>query len=312
MNISTKYILLTFFLSTNIFADLSIGYIEEDYVNVNDNLDRRIQIYYPFEKKIDSNTTFIIMNDGEELFYEKDSWHGKAWNIDDSFKRLKESGYQLNIVIVAIDSARRAKGGIIDETRRYSEYFPKDAIPFFKRGFKKYIYGSFIDIPKMDYLEFLEKKIVPYIENKFNVTLNNTNLGIICASMGGLNAINAQLEYPDLFGFAGCISTHWIGIKISEYLALPFSKKISGDPNTTTAIIKYIESKSEILNDQKLYFDHGSEGFDRYYSKPQEQINQIFDINNINYDYKKFEGDDHEPKYFGRRFDSILIYLLDI
>ena len=88
MNISTKYILLTVFLSTNIFAGLSIGYIEEDYVSVNDDLDRRIQIYYPFEKKIDSNTTFIIMNDGEELFYEKDSWHGKAWNIDDSFKRL--------------------------------------------------------------------------------------------------------------------------------------------------------------------------------------------------------------------------------
>ena len=43
----------------------------------------------------------------------------------------------MNLVVIAIHSAKRFKGKIIDETRRYSEYFPKQAIGFFDKGFKK-------------------------------------------------------------------------------------------------------------------------------------------------------------------------------
>ena len=75
-----------------LFAELSFGNIEEIFINSESNI-RKVQIYYPTptKKDINSETKFIIMNDGEELFSEEDSWNGMSWNIDDSFlERFKK------------------------------------------------------------------------------------------------------------------------------------------------------------------------------------------------------------------------------
>ena len=127
------YFFLLSLFSLNIFSDLSIGSIEEVFIK-NGSYERKIQIYNPFGKTINTDTTFIIMNDGEELFSEEDSWNGMSWNIDDSFLELYRSGIELNVVIIGINSAKRNKGNIIDETRRYAEYFPKESIQYFDRS----------------------------------------------------------------------------------------------------------------------------------------------------------------------------------
>ena len=72
------FFLLSLF-SLNIFSNLSIGSIEEVFIK-NGSYERKIQIYNPFGKTINTDTTFIIMNDGEELFSEEDSWNGMSWN----------------------------------------------------------------------------------------------------------------------------------------------------------------------------------------------------------------------------------------
>ena len=136
------------------------------------------------------------------------------------------------------------------------------------------------------------------------------------ASMGGLSAINTVIEHPDLFGFVGCISTHWIGIRPSEYLLLPFSfaldeRKIIGDKVTTDGVVKYIEMNSEKLKDIKIYFDHGTESLDAFYPDAQKSVNNILDTQGIEYKYIIFDGYGHEPEYFGKRFGSILSYLIN-
>ena len=194
--------------------ELSIGSIEEIYLKSGTN-ERRIQIYYPYSKNVNNKTKFIIMNDGEELFSENDSWNGKAWNIDETFKDLKTQKENLNLVIIAIDSAKRINGNILDETRRYAEYFPKESIKYIDGNLKRSIYSNFIDSQKFNYQDFVINKVIPSIEKKFDTKLNRDNLGIIGASMGGLSALNMSIENPEIFGFVGCISTHWVGIKIS-------------------------------------------------------------------------------------------------
>ncbi len=291
-------------------AELSFGSIEEIFI-ANGEHNRKIQIYYPTDVVINEKTKFIIMNDGEELFQEKDSWNGGAWNIDDSFKKLYQDGVNLNIVVIALDSAKRSKGKIIDETRRYVEYFPNEAIEFFEEGIKKNTYSYFIDKKELNYPYFLINTVIPYLEEKFNTQLNQSNLGIIGASMGGLSALNTMLEYPDYFGFAGCISTHWVGIKPSEYLLLPIRRKITGDKETTEAIRKYIDSNVLILNNKRIYFDHGTVGLDSLYGPPQEDINKIFEDNDIDFRSKVFLDHGHETNFFGARFGSLLVYLLE-
>ena len=291
-------------------TELSIGLIEEIYLKSGTN-ERRIQIYYPYSKNVNNQTKFIIMNDGEELFSENDSWNGKAWNIDETFKDLKTQKENLNLVIIAIDSAKRINGNILDETRRYAEYFPKESIKYIDENLKRSIYSNFIDSQKFNYQDFVINKVIPSIEKKFDTKLNRDNLGIIGASMGGLSALNMSIENPEIFGFVGCISTHWVGIKISEYLILPFRMKISGDESTTKAIQKYIKDNVSKLSSQKLYFDHGTVGLDSLYENPQNEINKILLGSKINFIYEVHPNHDHEPKFFGQRFKNILLNFID-
>ena len=315
--ITQRIIYLSLILfSMNISSNLSIGSIEEVFLESNQSYQRRIQIFYPYSDKTDNETIFIIMNDGEELFDENDSWNGKAWNIDKYFLDSAEEITNKNIVVIAIDSAKRVNGKIIDETRRYAEYFPNESIQHFDKGFKKNLYKSLIDKAELNHPDFIIKKLLPFLEDKFNTKLGKHNLGIMGASMGGLSAINTVIEHPDLFGFVGCISTHWIGIRPSEYLLLPFSfaldeRKIIGDKITTDGIVKYIEMNSEKLKDIKIYFDHGTESLDAFYPATQKSVNDILDAKGINYKYIIFDGYGHEPEYFGKRFGSILSYLIN-
>ena len=301
---------MSIFSFQSLSNELSIGFIEEIYLKSGTN-ERRIQIYYPYSKNVNDQTKFIIMNDGEELFSESDSWNGKAWNIDETFKDLKTQKENLNLVIIAIDSAKRINGNILDETRRYAEYFPKESIKYIDENLKRSIYHNFIDSQKFNYQDFVIYKVIPSIEKKFDTKLNRDNLGIIGASMGGLSALNMSIENPEIFGFVGCISTHWVGIKISEYLILPFRMKISGDESTTKAIQKYIKKNVSKLSSQKLYFDHGTVGLDSLYENPQNEINKILLGSKINFIYEVHPNHDHEPKFFGQRFKNILLNFID-
>ena len=315
--ITQRIIYLSLILfSMNISSNLSIGSIEEVFLESNQSYQRRIQIFYPYSDKTDNETIFIIMNDGEELFDENDSWNGKAWNIDKYFLDSAEEITNKNIVVIAIDSAKRVNGKIIDETRRYAEYFPNESIQHFEKGLRKNLYKSLIDKAELNHPDFITKKLLPFLEDKFNTKLGKHNLGIMGASMGGLSAINTVIEHPDLFGFVGCISTHWIGIRPSEYLLLPFSfaldeRKIIGDKVTTDGVVKYIEMNSEKLKDIKIYFDHGTESLDAFYPDAQKSVNNILDTQGIEYKYIIFDGYGHEPEYFGKRFGSILSYLIN-
>ena len=305
-----KFFIISVVSLQSFSTELSIGSIEEIYLKSGTN-ERRIQIYYPYSKNVNNQTKFIIMNDGEELFSENDSWNGKAWNIDQTFKDLKTQKENLNLVIIAIDSAKRINGNILDETRRYAEYFPKESIKYIDENLKRSIYSNFIDSQKFNYQDFVINKVIPSIEKKFDTELNRDNLGIIGASMGGLSALNMSIENPEIFGFVGCISTHWVGIKISEYLILPFRMKISGDESTTKAIQKYIKDNVSKLSSQKLYFDHGTVGLDSLYENPQNEINKILLGSEINFIYEVHPNHDHEPKFFGQRFKNILLNFID-
>ena len=296
-------------MSVNIFSDVSFGELES-FVIESDYDTRKIQIYYPNNKKIDSDTLFIFMNDGEELFNAAESWHNMEWGIDEKIEEMNLNESELNFVIIAIHSAKKGNRFFVDETKRYAEYFPKESIPYFDSGFKKRRYQEWVNNNNLYYLEFLTEDVIPFVEEKFDISLNNKNLGIIGASMGGLAALNALIEHPDLFGFAGCISTHWVGIKPLEYVLLPLVGKIDGDDDTANAIISYIEDNITNIDDQKIYFDHGTVGLDSVYSTPQRRVNAILDSKSKDYKYLVFDGYDHYAPEFGSRFDSVLEYLV--
>ena len=306
-----KQFIILMVLSVYIESNVSVGEIEELYILKNSE-ERRIQIYTPSNLPINSDTKFIIMNDGQELFSGNETWNGASWKIDESFKKLSELNKNINIVVIAVDNAKTKSNTMIDDTKRYVEYFPKESIKFYNKSLRKNIYERYTNKEELNYPNFLAKTLIPFLEKRFEIQLNKSNLGIVGSSMGGVSALNTILEYPELFGFAGCLSTHWVGIKPIEYVTLPIRKRIKGDKATTLAIREYVENNINKISGQKLYFDHGTEGLDALYKKPQREINELLEKENIDFKSLVFEGHEHSPSDFGKRFNIMLEFLLDI
>ena len=271
--------------------------------------DRELIIYRPNESQISDDTKFLIFQDGQMLFDAKVTWNNEEWELDETFSDLSEIGIEPNVVIIGVKSANKSGKGFFDNTNRYLEYFPKQAISQMKPGFVRFGYKRMGEKTHYNYLDFLTGELIPFLQTEFGIRLNRENMGIIGASMGAIAALNAILEHPELFGFAGCFSTHWIGIKPLEYLTLPFRKKIQGDQTTIDSLISYVKARSKNLDSHYIYFDRGTEGLDSAYEGAQDQIDLIFESERLDYKSLVFEGEGHYERFWARRVKSFFLDL---
>ena len=116
--------------------------------------ERRLLIYWPNKDEIDQDTTFIIIQDGQYLFDGKVNWANEEWGIDETLQSLDDRNKLPNIVIVGVENAAGTNGGkLVDESTRYAEYFPKEAINYFGFGFRKFTYRNFVDLEKFNYIK---------------------------------------------------------------------------------------------------------------------------------------------------------------
>ena len=310
------FVILLFSLTTGsasteeiVFGTLSEEVFESKFLG-----ERRLLIYSPSEEVIDKDTTFIIIQDGQYLFDGKVNWRDEEWGIDETLQSLNKKNKLPNIVVVGVENAARTNGGkLLDESKRYAEYFPKQAIKYFGFGFRKFAYQNFVDLEKFDYIKFLEEELIPYLEDKFERDMSSKNMGILGSSMGGLISLNALIELPHRFGFAASLSTHWIGIRPLDYALFPFRSEIRffGDPYTTEAIYSYITENIDVLREKKIYLDRGTESLDQFYEGPQNKIDEIFSSNALTFQSLVFEGFGHNPKDFGKRFEDVLNFILE-
>ena len=100
-----------------------------------------------------------------------------------------------------------------------------------------------------NYLKFIVEELKPYIDKKvFGFTTANQT-AIMGSSMGGLISMYALCEYPNVFGKAACLSTHWIGFREFENNPIPESfSRIWKRNYPKLKITKYI-----LITERKLW-----------------------------------------------------------
>ena len=62
-----------------------------------------------------------------------------------------------------------------------------------------------------NYLKFIVEELKPFIDSTYSTLIDKENTFIAGSSMGGLISMYAVCEYPNVFGGAACLSTHWPG-----------------------------------------------------------------------------------------------------
>jgi len=105
--------------------------------------------------------------------------------------------------------------------------------------------------------------------------------------MGGLISMYAICEYPDVFGGAACLSSHWPGTFTLDNNPIP------------QAFYNYLKKNLPSPKTHKIYFDYGTKTLDAMYPPLQEQVDIIMKSKGFtskSWITKKFEGEDHSER----------------
>jgi len=89
------------------------------------------------------------------------------------------------------------------------------------------------------------------------------------SSMGGLISLYGLASYPQVFGGAGCVSTHWPMATNPAILYPP------GDPRAAVIAQSFTDWLRLHLPDageHRIYFDHGTLNLDALYGAHQKPL----------------------------------------
>ena len=182
------------------------------------------------------------------------------------------------------------------------------ALPRTIAGRCKALYGG--DPLSDGYLKFIVRELRPMIDRKFNVKTDRDDTVIMGSSMGSLISLYAIDEYPQVFGGAGMMSTHW------PLVINPDGKSVSDQEYevVSSAFERYLAPALPDPKTHQLYFDYGSETLDAAYARYQARVDGIVARRGykqgVNWLTRSFPGQKHNEISWASRVDVPLQFLL--
>lgn len=234
----------------------------------------------------------IYMHDGQNLFDKNTTWNGQSWEMDIVTDSLINSGSIKAPVIVGVHSVAETRIGDLGPQKAiYLSRCPLDSLG---RMTKTPLRGD-------AYAAFITETLRPVIEEKYNVSTAPEETFVMGSSMGGLMSWYMMCEYPEVYGGAGCLSTHWVGdANKGEYFP--------------EAMLLYLSMNLPYDGDHKLYFDHGTGSYDAPYGPWQEIVDQMAEDRGYTRPDKLMsviaEGAEHNEDAWRRRVHLPLLFLL--
>ena len=243
----------------------------------------------------------LYMHDGQNLFDPETGFGGMEWKIDEVLGRLIAENKVRPTIVVAIWNT----------PKRLREYVPTKAFSHLPPGYMERVRGLYGGDPLSDgYLKFIVHELKPRIDRSYNVRTDRSNTVIMGSSMGALISLYAISEYPQVFGGAGMVSTHWPTM-------IPAVGKTLTDAEFETvasSFERYLGPALPSPRTHRLYFDHGSEMLDATYARNQRRIDRIVARRGyrpgVNLISRNFPGQDHNEISWASRVEIPLRFLL--
>ena len=257
---------------------------------------RPVDIWIPEDYSNDNKYSVLYMHDGQMLFDSTSTWNKQEWKVDEWATKLMKEDKVADFIVVAVHNIAKI---------RWQDLYPQKSLDFMDDKIK----ASIADISgnkdfKLNgdnYLKFLVKELKPFVDKQYSVTKDREHTFVMGSSMGGLMSMYAISEYPEIFGGAACLSTHWSGAIPQENNPFP------------DAIFSYMENNLPKSGTHKLYFDYGNQTLDQYYPKFAPRLDAILQNKEYTHQDAKnlfFEGTDHSENSWNQRLDKPLLFLL--
>jgi len=254
---------------------------------------RNIDIWLPAGYGADKRYDVLYMQDGQMLFDARTTWNKQAWEVDTSLARLVGAGRVPETIVVGVWNIAAL---------RHAEYFPEKFLPYVPEPLRaRFVTQALHGMPLADrYLRFLVEELKPAIDSRFPTRPERAHTFVMGSSMGGLISLYAISEYPDVFGGAACLSTHWVGA-FEANASLPLAAFI------------YLQSHLPDPATHRLYMDRGTRDLDALYGPSQSFVDELVrerGYTNGNWMSRVFEGAGHTEHDWGARLDMPLSFLL--
>lgn len=252
---------------------------------------RNVDIWLPPGYSEQQKYAVLYMQDGQMLFDANTTWNKQEWRADETAAKLMAEGKVQPFIIVGVHNSKT----------RHSDYFPQQAFESLPIPIQTELLGSsgmgraslFSEPVKSDaYLKFLVTELKPYIDRHYSVYTDAANTALMGSSMGGLISMYAISQYPEIFGSAACLSTHWPGVAPSEDNPVP------------DAFFSYMRQHLPDPATHRIYFDYGTATLDAAYPPLQAKADEVMrekGYNASNWQTLKFEGADHSEKSWAAR-----------
>jgi enterochelin esterase-like enzyme len=277
---------------------IDLGIVQSKYADA-----RRVQVWLPSSYSPKGPRHAVLyMHDGQNLFDPENGYGGKEWKVDEVLDRLiREKQVRPTIVV-----------GIWNTPKRLQEYVPAKAFAHLPPKYMDRVRGLYGGNPLSDgYLSFIVHELKPRIDREFRVKTDRANTAIMGSSMGGLISLYAIDEYPQIFGGAGMVSTHW-----PLFLPSQEGQSITDEEYeaVSSAFERYLAPALPSPKSHKLYFDHGSETLDATYARYQKRVDAVVARRGyrqgINWISRNFPGQAHNEISWASRVDIPLRFLL--
>ena len=228
----------------------------------------------------------LYMHDGQNLFESDKSFTGVDWGVPATLAHLIRERLVPPTIVV----------GVGNTGLRMSEYMPAQALEFIDRHPQGRDILSSVAHPGLSegYLRFLVEELKPLIDSRFYTRPQARHTSTMGSSMGGLISLNAVCQYPEVFGAAGCLSTHW--------------------PAGDGAVLDYLDRALPRVGNHRFYFDYGTETADAPYEPYQRGADQIMQKHGYrartDYLTLKFPGEEHSERAWRARLHLPLRFVL--
>lgn len=264
---------------------------------------REVHVWLPEHYNTEQPFAVLYMHDGQHLFDASTTWNNQEWGVDEVASQLMASGKVRDFIVVGIFNGNSA-----GNQDRHRELFPQkvfSALPAQKQATllqQQRADGLIFTGPVRsdDYLKFVVTELKPYIDKTFSVATGPDDTYVMGSSMGGLISLYAISEYPEVFGAAACLSTHWLGVGAEDKDWLP------------PFFFNYMLNHLPDPESHRIYFDHGTETLDQYYPPLQAQADKVMrakGFSETNWTTKVFPGAAHDENSWKARLREPLLFL---
>ena len=247
---------------------------------------RHVDVWLPpgYDEDVATRFPVLYMHDGQNLFDPTMSFIGVDWGIHEAMGRLIAEGRVPGAIVV----------GIWNTPKRIEEYMPQRPFEGLKAKRARRQLECQGEIESDAYLKFITKELKPFVDGRYRTIPGQAKTFMAGSSMGGLISLYGVCEYPQVFGGAACLSTHW-----------PIGKGV---------MTGYLEEALPEPGKHRIYFDLGTETLDAQYGAYQKEVDEVMKSAGYergeNWVTMVFEGAEHSERAWRKRVGIPLEFLL--